>query len=48
MSSGSPNSSSRAVLKRKKSSLSEARITVLGDRDVGKSGENVFACSFIK
>ncbi|CAG2166555.1 unnamed protein product [Oppiella nova] len=36
MTSSSPTSSSK-VLKRKKSSLSEIKITILGDRNVGKS-----------
>lgn len=39
MSSNSPTSSSKVVLKRKKSSLCEIKITILGDRNVGKSGE---------
>lgn len=30
---------SKNVLRRKKSSLSEIRVTLLGDRDVGKSGK---------
>ena len=34
----SSSAASKVVLKRKKSSLSEIRICVLGDRDVGKSG----------
>ncbi|XP_054159575.1 ras-like protein family member 11B [Oppia nitens] len=37
MTSSSPTSSSSKVLKRKKSSLSELKITILGDRNVGKS-----------
>ncbi|RWS29248.1 hypothetical protein B4U80_03699 [Leptotrombidium deliense] len=37
MSTTSPNSSNKVTLKRKKSSLSEIKITVLGDKNVGKS-----------
>jgi hypothetical protein len=38
MMSSSPTSSSKVVLKRKKSSLCEIKVTLLGDRNVGKSG----------
>lgn len=37
MSGSSPNSS-KVVLKRKKSSLSEIKISIYGDQDVGKTG----------
>jgi Ras-like protein family protein 11A len=40
MMSSSPTSSSKVVLKRKKSSLCEIKVTLLGDRNVGKSGKS--------
>lgn len=37
-----PTAANKNVLRRKKSSLSDIRVTLLGDRDVGKTGESFF------
>lgn len=42
MSTTSVTTTSKVVLKRKKSTLSEAKIAVLGDKNVGKSGKFYF------